>query len=57
VELPASVDTWAPDDRHAYFKAEVAAYTVVDPLPMLEVLSRSTGIPLACLVRHVLVKR
>jgi hypothetical protein len=56
MELPAYTDAWEPDDRHANFKAEVAAYTVVDPLPTLAVLSRSTGIPLGCLVRYVLVK-
>ena len=49
-------DTWAPDDRHANFKAEVAAYTTHDPLPTLEVLSQDTGIPVPCLVRYVLVK-
>lgn len=27
-----------------------------DPLPMLEVLSQDTGIPLPCLIRYVLVK-
>lgn len=56
MELYPYRDTWAPDDRHANFKAEVAAYTVHDPVPTLEVLSRDTGIPLPCLVRYVLVK-
>jgi hypothetical protein len=49
-------DTWDANDRHANFKAEVALYTAADPLPTLEVLSQSTGIPLPCLVRYVLVK-
>jgi hypothetical protein len=49
-------DRWAPDDPHANFKAEVANYTVADPLPTLERLSESTGIPVACLARYVLVK-
>ena len=49
-------DTWEPTDHHANFKAEVALYTVADPLPTLEVLSQSTGIPVPCLVRYVLVK-
>lgn len=56
MELTPYRDTWAPDDRHANFKAEVATYTVQDPLPTLEVLSRDTGIPVPCLVRYVLVK-
>jgi len=49
-------DTWAAGDRDANFKAEVACYTVADPLPTIETLSRNTGIPVGCLVRYVLVK-
>ena len=49
-------DTWPPDDPHANFKAEVANYTTTDPMPTLERLSASTGIPLGSLVRYVLVK-
>jgi len=47
---------WESDDRHANFKAEVACYTVADPLPTLENLSQGTGIPVGCLIRYVLVK-
>jgi hypothetical protein len=49
-------DSWHEDDPHANFKAEVALYTVADPLPTLENLSKATGIPVPCLVRYVLVK-
>ena len=56
MELPAYRDNWEENDPHANFKAEVANYTVVDPLPTLENLSQATGIPLECLVRYVLVK-
>lgn len=49
-------DTWEPDDPHANFKAEVAAYTAADPTPTLEGLSAATGIPVPALVRYVLVK-
>lgn len=49
-------DTWFADDRHASFKADVAAYTSHDPLPTLRNLSNGTGIPVECLVRYVLVK-
>lgn len=49
-------DEWAHDDPHANFKAEVACYTAADPLPTLENLSKSTGIPVGCLIRYVLVK-
>lgn len=48
--------SWPADDPHANFKADVAAYTAADPLPTLENLSKATGVPVACLVRYVLVK-
>lgn len=56
MDLYAYTDTWDPADRHANFKAEVADYTVADPLPTLQGLSDTTGIPVACLARYVLVK-
>jgi hypothetical protein len=56
VDLKPFRDSWAADDRHANFKAEVACYTVADPLPTLENLSKGTGIPVECLIRYVLVK-
>jgi hypothetical protein len=56
VDLKPYRETWAPDDRHANFKAEVACYTAADPLPTLENLSQGTGIPVGCLIRYVLVK-
>ena len=56
LELHPYQDKWHGDDPYANFKAEVANYTVTDPLPTLEVLSQSSGIPLPCLVRYVLVK-
>jgi hypothetical protein len=56
VEFPSYRDTWSPDDPHASFKADVAAYTSADPLPTLTNLSRGTGIPVECLIRYVLVK-
>lgn len=56
MELYAFTDDWPADDPHANFKADVSHYTVIDPLPTLEGLSRHTGIPVPCLVRYVLVK-
>lgn len=56
MNLPAYTGPWADDDRHANFKAEVAAYTQADPLPTLEVLSEATGIPVPSLVRYVLAR-
>jgi hypothetical protein len=49
-------DTWEATDPYANFKAEVALYSVVDPFPTLENLSRATGIPVPCLIRYVLIK-
>src|SRR5262245_36601502 len=56
MELPPYRDPWDANDPHANFKAEVANYTVTDPLPALEGLSAATGIPVPCLIRYVLVK-
>jgi hypothetical protein len=56
MELYAYTDTWDDNDPHANFKADVAQYTLADPLPTLEVLSHNTGVPLPCIVRYVLVK-
>lgn len=56
MELPIYRDTWPADDPHANFKAEVAAYSVSDPLPTLENLSQATGIPVPALMRYILVK-
>ena len=56
MDLYPYTDQWDEHDPHANFKAEVAYYTVVDPLPTLEGLSRATGVPVPCLARYVLVK-
>lgn len=56
MDLPRYKGVWNEDDPHGNFKAEVANYTVVDPLPTLETLSQVTGIPVPCLIRYVLVK-
>jgi hypothetical protein len=56
MQLYPYTDTWEDQDPHANFKADVAQYTLADPLPTLEVLSRSTGVPVPCLIRYVLVK-
>lgn len=55
-ELEPYRDSWDQHDPHANFKAEVATYSAVDPLPTLENLSRVTGIPVPSLIRYVLVK-
>jgi len=56
MQLYPYTDSWDEQDPHANFKAEVAHYTVVDPLPTIEGLSQNTGIPVPCLVRYILVK-
>lgn len=56
MELYPYRDSWVADDPHANFKADIANYTVSDPLPTLENLSQGTGIPVPCLIRYVLVK-
>lgn len=56
MNLPPYEDSWEKNDPHANFKEEVALYSVADPLPTLEVLSQDTGIPVAALIRYILVK-
>jgi hypothetical protein len=56
MQLYPYTDSWKEDDPHANFKADVALYTVIDPLPTIEGLSRHTGVPVACIIRYVLVK-
>jgi len=56
MDIPRYRDTWNEDDPHANFKAEVANYSVADPIPTLETLSQATGIPVLSLIRYVLVK-
>lgn len=56
MQFPTYTDKWAADDPNANFKAEVAHYTLVDPIPTLEGLSRYTGVPVPNLIRYVLVK-
>ena len=43
-------------DPHANFRADVACYTAVDPLPTMHRLSELTGVALDDLIRYVLVK-
>ena len=47
---------WPADDPKADFRSKVAEYSRLDPLPTLENLSRSTGIPVGSLARFVLVR-
>jgi hypothetical protein len=47
---------WPDDDRDANFKAAVAEWTVQDPLPTFDMLSRNTGVPVGALIRYALVR-
>lgn len=48
--------TWPRDDPDAGFRQMVAEYSHLAPLPTLEVLSRSKGIPVGALPRFVLAR-
>lgn len=48
--------TWPPDDPNAGFKADVALYSLSDPLPPFQVLSEMTGIPVGALLRFAAAK-
>jgi hypothetical protein len=56
MQLYPYTDSWEEHDPHANFKADVAHYTVADPLPTIQGLSKATGIPVPCLIRYILVK-
>lgn len=48
--------TWPPDDPDAGFRRMVAEYSAIDPVPTLEGLSRSKGIPVGALAAFVLAR-
>ena len=47
---------WPDDDPDANFKADVAAYSLLDPLTTLTNLSRNIDVPVGALARYVLAK-
>lgn len=56
IALESYEGTWPVDDPDAGFRRLVAEYSRIDPLPTLEVLSRSKGIPVGALARFVLAR-
>jgi quercetin dioxygenase-like cupin family protein len=54
--LGAYEAAWPPDDPDAGFRALVAEYARIDPLPTLERLSADKGIPVGALARFVLAR-
>jgi hypothetical protein len=43
-------------DPHAGFRSDVASSRLIDPMPGLERLSSTTGVPVEDLVHHALVR-
>ncbi|MCZ6534353.1 MAG: DUF6027 family protein [Chloroflexi bacterium] len=56
ISLEVYQGPWAPDDKDANFKEEVAHYSRVDPMTTLDRMSHNLGIPVGALVRYILVK-
>jgi hypothetical protein len=48
--------TWPADDPDAGFRRMVAEYSAIDPMPTLETLAGSKGIPVGALVAFVLAR-
>lgn len=57
-QVPLETYRWKedPDDRDANFKREVALYTLNDPMPTIETMSRNLNIPIGSIVKYILVK-
>jgi hypothetical protein len=47
---------WPADDPDANFKADVALYSLLDPLATLRGLGSRTGVPVGALARYVLAR-
>jgi hypothetical protein len=47
---------WAPEDADANFKADVALYSLLEPLTTITNLSAALDIPVGALCRYVLAK-
>src|SRR5712691_7168579 len=56
IVLETYAASWPHDDPDAGFRRMVAEYSRLDPLPTLEVLSRSKGISVGALARCVLAR-
>ncbi len=57
-QISLEVFDWQPNeqDKDFNFKGEVAAYSMVDPMPTVDRMSRNLGIPVGSIVRYVMVK-
>jgi len=57
-EITLKTYRWREDeaDRDANFKREVALYTLTDPMPTIETMSRNLRIPVGAIVKYILVR-
>lgn len=56
IELSAWSGPWDDDDPDANFKADISAYSHLDPLVTLANLATSIDVPMGALVHYVLAK-
>ena len=56
VHLEPWTGPWPDDDPDANFKAEVALYSLLDPLTTIEALGANLGVPVGALCRSVLAR-
>ncbi len=56
VRLTPWTGPWDSDDPDANFKADVATYSLADPLSTIGNVASNVGIPVGALVRYVLAK-
>lgn len=56
VRLEPFVGPWPDDDPDANFKADIAAYSLADPLVTIRNLAANIGVPVGAVVRYVLAK-
>lgn len=56
VRLERFTGPWPDDDPDANFKADIAAYSLADPLMTIRNLADNIDVPVGALVRYVLAK-
>ncbi len=56
ITLEGYLDTWEANDQHANFKAEVVAYSRLDPMITIDRMSRATNISVGALTKYILAK-
>ena len=56
VRLERWAGPWEEDDPDANFKADVALYSLVDPLSTIRNLAESLDVPIGAICRYVLAK-